>query len=467
MNRSENLRECRYCIPRTLFHQGGGRNPSRNMERKPELQTDRENPINIVVAPDYETFEILSTEPNDLVNKLFENDKEKVFLLKGSGFSMDRQVLRWMIRYKEALEKEKEIHTTMNEFINETIQDVIGFYYEYLTGQDIFKIDLEFKMDKDGLKDVYATKYNTTLREVNKNMKVILGETEREGALEDGVDQAIDKMISAGPNAIVFLVSPSGWSGLKRDGKDIIYPDNQTYVYWINTEGNLEGLTIRTNISLETSESLTKSDKKDKSYIERIKNVVRSPVSMSATSMEAVLDLIEEVSGKEFAKQRYELVNRDQLFTLNTEATRIIENLRSYLLANITVLNKESVKLFAKNVGRAILDLRKQVLDDQRKVKQSPLSTSNEYTYHNHYLENVFYNDAEMYYQLANDVSKLKGCNGGGVNQDRFIPNSLYAGFFGTNNIAITDSKCQVCGTTEDVACGWCKTCWTNYGTGA
>ncbi|HKB88728.1 MAG TPA: hypothetical protein VKC53_03710 [Patescibacteria group bacterium] len=400
------------------------------------------------VSPDPETQFIFDQRPQVLLEQLFQNDPGNVFLLKGSGFSMDGQLESWINGYKNALDKNESLEKVRHLLIQKTIQDVIGFYYEYLSKQDIFPINVEFQIDENNQRVVYAPKYSETLESVTLP-------DERGGALIEGVKKAVEIMINSDPETIVILNSPKGWSGLTREGKEIVYPDNQSYVYWINSEGNLEALTIRTNIDLETSEKLVGINKDKGSIKDRLKTVVSNPISKKINGFEGVLDLIEQISGQTFDKIRTEIRNKDTLFTLNSDAQKIIDNLTSFLNENITHLSLQNIKILAKEVGKAVLDLAKQTLTEEKPKSYY----SNRYQgIHPH----NFYNDGlDQYRALAQKVREIPGCNGGGTTESQAMSS--------VNNIkqiAIESNGkiCRICGTSDGVACGWCKPCWKRHG---
>jgi len=405
------------------------------------LKTEEKPQNNWVVAYDLDTITLLNSDPNFLLQKMFNDDPDKIFLLEKTGFNMSMQIQTWINLYRTAIEENGNLDEVKNLLINKTIQNVIGFYFEYLTKQDIFPISVEFKEKDNGEKIIYASKYNQTLESVTLS-------TERDGALAEGVKQAVEILINSSPETVVFLTSPKGWSGLGHD-----HPDNQTYVYWINSGGNLDALTIRTDINLTSSEKLVGIENNIETPTrERIKDVVRSPRNINANSFEAVLDLIEETSGQTFTKQRQEIQNREKLFTLNENASAIITNLKKYLIANISHLNENSIRLFVIEVGRAILDLAKETLQPEAKqVSYFFDSRRPIFNYQDQYAK---------YNSLYQQVRAILGCNGGGID----TLNSSFG--MAQAQIEIGGHRCQKCGTTEKVACGWCKPCWKIFGTG-
>ncbi len=407
------------------------------------MSKETDTTLEFAVDLDVETDYIFRTDSQIILRQLFQNDPNQVFLLENTGFSMGKQLETWINATKASIKDNTSLEKMQNIFVSKTIQDVLGFYFEYLSGQDVFPIQVEFIEDIDSNKTVYASKYSQTLESVTLP-------NERDGALAEGVKKVVKLLIDSGPETIVFLPSPSGWSGLGHT-----HPASQTYAYWINENGNLDALTIRTDISLDINEKLVQVDGKNNSLKERIKNVVSSPQCIHANSFDAVLDLIEEASGHKFQKQRDEIKNYKQLFTLNDEAENIVNNLKSDLLNNISHLNLDSIKIFAELVGKAILDLRKQVLDTKHKK---------EYVASGVYTEYQYASWIDMYEQLAIDVQQQEGCNGGGGDsQSESLLQQLFKGVDGNPKYV---ENCGVCGISIKafIASGYqCPSCKQIY----
>ncbi|MFI5241338.1 MAG: hypothetical protein ACHQUA_02785, partial [Microgenomates group bacterium] len=296
-----------------------------------EIETQRHDisPFQtFVVTPDYETDQILNGRPKEILNHLFNNDPLRVFLLEGTGFSMEAQLQTWINGYKEAIETGGDLQEAQMKFVQRTIRDVVGFYYEYLSGQDIFPIEVEFQQKEDGEKTVYATRYGKSLENITQ-------ENERDGSMARGIKKVVEILKESGPETVVILNSPAGWSGLSRDNKPVFYPDNQSYVYWINKDGDLDAMTIRTKIGLETAEAISGIESRPyMDTIGRIKSVVETPVPVDAKNFEEVLDLIEKTSGFKYPKIRREIENRNSLFELNDQAAAIILDLKVSLEEN-------------------------------------------------------------------------------------------------------------------------------------
>lgn len=414
------------------------------MERIAQLQTNTQKPQEFSVGLDTEGFKILESDPEDLLDSLFENKNQKVFLLKGTGFSMDRQLQSWGTLYKEAIEKNTSLETVKQLIIQKTIEDVVGFYFEYLTKQDILPIRVEFKENEEKQKIVWASHYQQTLESLAKP-------EEREGALSEGVKKTVEILTKSGPETVVVLVSPHGWSGMKRDGKEVVFPNTQTYVYWINKEGDLDAITIRTDINLGISEKLVQVDTNlPTSTKERIKKVVSSPRKLNANSFEEVLDLIEEVSGCSFSKQRSEIINRSKLFTLNDEASLIVKNLKEYLDGCTSHLSIDNIRSFVIGVGKAILDLAKQTLPVPKMSTSVRVYNMHEFN-HNVYQS---YQEAE-YNSLYEQVRAIVGCNGGG--KDTTLNTMIGSMSFAMAQMEGGITYCPVCNTK--LVCGHCSKC--------
>jgi hypothetical protein len=432
-------------------------------ERIVQVHTETHNKPEFVVAYDHDTYKIVTTPPSELIEEYFQDDLDSPFLLRKTGFSMEMQLLRWINKHNEAY-RDGDLERTRQNFIQETVQDVISFHYEYQSGQDIFPINVEFVEDPNGIKTVYATKYHESLKTVNKNLELLTGQKERNGAMAEGVDTAIDIITTSENNVAVVILSPKGPSGIYQDGKEIIYPDHQMYVYGINNGGDLDAITIRSSTSLEASERmLGLHPKSDQSTKERIENVVRTPLRIKAESLSDALDLLENASGRKLLKQRNELTNRHDLFNLNEEASKVVNNLQSFLMVNITDLSRENIILFVTAVGKAILDLENLVLPPQEQ------HVAHQKFYTDVYEPNKGYIEMSSYQTLYDRVKQRKGCNGGGQTES-FVPNTLEAALFGTNNVVIEGlgkyvKNCPCGAVIEDyISKGYiCKQCGGTY----
>ncbi len=336
----------------------------------------------------FETKPHFEESTRQRLNRLFRN-QDNVFLLQGSGFNMTNQIDQWVNEFNY-FDPE-----TKSRLVEKIMSDVTGFYHEFLSKRDVFPFDLEFKNNEHGEKIVYASKYGQPLENITDS-------NEREGSLLEGIKTAIELMKNAEPNTVIYLTSPEGWSGLPTGA----HPDSQTYVYWIDKDGDLKAMTLRTDIDLQSSEKLIGTKQEDKSNTERIKDVVKTPIEMKVVNdgFIAVLDKIEEASNRKFNKLRNEVRNRDlykELAGNEDHAVKIILNqLRQSIVQNINGSDDYSIKNLATIIGRSILDMQNEVNKRIKRYKESTIV--------------VGYDSPETKYQvLAQEVKEIKGCSNG------------------------------------------------------
>lgn len=331
----------------------------------------------------------------DLLNRLFSNN-ERLFLLNETGFNMVNQIDQWIKEFNAYDPESKRI------LVEKVMSDVTGFYHEYLSKRDIFPFDLEFKMDPNGEKIVYASKYHQPLENITNS-------NERDGKLLEGIRVAIELMKNAEPNTVVFLTSPSGWSGLSTGE----HPDSQTYVYWITQNGDLNAMTLRTDIDLLSSEKLVGINTQNESARLRIKDVVSTPIEIHVVkdAFIEVLDAIEEASGQKFPKLRNEIENRDIYKSLtgeeDVEIKFILDRLQEFLAEEINGNDDISIKNLTMAIGKSILDMQHAVNKRINKFNNQTNVVSG-------------FDSPEVKYQvLHQEVKKILGCSNGIQEQQR------------------------------------------------
>ncbi len=371
---------------------------------------------------------------HDLFQRLFIG-YEKVYLLQGSGFNMTNQIDQWIRDFDPNDQESKKI------LIEKTMSDVRGFYHEFLSRRDIFPFELEIRKNETGERYVYSTKYDQPLENITQA-------NEREGALLEGVKIATEMIINSEPNTIIILNSPEGWTGLPTGA----HPDNQTHVYWVGLDGDLKALTLRSDIDIVASEKLVGLDGVNLSLINRIKNVVRNPISVAVVNdgfIEA-LDLIEKASGHELNKLRHEIQNRDTYIELtgeeDLEIKQVLSDLELFLNEEINDRSEQTIKKLAFNIGKSILDMQNAV--NKREAK------------YNNQTMVVGYDSSEIKYQvLSQQVKEILGCSNGIREQrsfdfDRFGSldfNCPSCNRKNTRPLGQLISNCQHCGA--DVRC--------------
>lgn len=326
------------------------------------------------------------------VDGIFEEfrKKEPAFLLLGTGFNIKTQVQRW----QELANKGPE--TATQEIIDQTILDIQGFFNEYLSGNDIFPIDAELKKE-NGENKIVSPKYGVLFID-------IVDQKEREGALHQGL-KTVTQILEQGlqPESCILLVSPPGWSGYEVNGKKIIYPDNQIYIYFVDKNGDLEALTLRTDISVEESLFLTKIKQSNDERL-NIKKVVSSPIVLSAENIPQVLTEIETRLNRKFPDLKQQLFDRQTIFKIKGAAAEIIANLKTDLQERLQRFDSENISTFIRLVGKCILDL-----ETITHIKEP----KNQYDYL--YLTRQNEPEYAHYENMLQSLQTKAGCNGGGM----------------------------------------------------
>lgn len=360
-----------------------------------------------------------------LLNRLFKQHEE-MFLLQGSGFNMANQIDQWLNEFDPSNPETKQ------RIIDKTMSDVRGFYHEFLSRRDIFPFDLEIRTNNENRKYVHSTKYDQPLENITRA-------DERDGAMLDGIKIATNLIANAKPGTVVFLNSSKGWSGLPTGA----HSDNQTYVYWIDNEGDLKALTLRSDIGIQTSEKLVGIEKIEASLIDRIKNIVKKPVAMRVVGdgFIQVLDLIENASGEKLNKLRHEITNRETYIQLtdkeDQEVKQILDNLESFLNFEINDKDEATIKKLAAAIGKSILDMQHAVNKREAKYNSETRAV-------------VGFDDDRVKYQvLSQEVKQILGCS-----------NGIKERSFGFDSKGPLDFSCHKCnGTNTRPYEGYCTEC--------
>lgn len=358
----------------------------------------------------FETKPHFEESTKQRLNRLFQN-QEKVFLLQGSGFNLVNQIDQWVNEF-DYFNPE-----TKSRLVEKIMSDVTGFYHEFLSKRDVFPFDLEFKNNEHGERIVYASKYDQPLENITDS-------NEREGSLLEGIKTAIELMKKVEPNTVVFLTSPEGWSGLPTGA----HPDSQTYVYWIDKNGDLKAMTLRTDIDIESSEKLIGRNSNNKNEKVRIKDVVKTPVVMKVVGdgFIEVLNKIEESADRKFDKLRDEIKNRENYKNLTSKdditVKIILDQLRLFIEVNVNEKDDDSIRDLALGIGKSILDMQNAVNRRTKKYDEQTLI--------------VGYDSPEIKYQiLAQEVKQILGCSNG-IQERRG---------FGFDSKGPLDFRCHIC----------------------
>lgn len=358
------------------------------------------------------------------------------YLLPGTGFDVRAQINK-LVRTEDIV-----------QFLKDTEEDIRHFAIEYPLQRLVFPIFLDI-----------STKDNqprlTTPRYGNQVYEDIISEQERAGSVKRSIQHIESFLVMAPVGSMAVLVSPPGWSGLdNRQGGEVVFLDNQTYVYK-KTKDGIQGRTIRTDLSLEESEeflerleSLTVNPQALQSKEDRIVNVVSSPAFFTGgeNTFEAVADLIKKVKRDYFAyKNRpfeeiyHDLSLGDKLLDQNKEINQYVEPLlaqfRAFVLRQGTVLSDEVLDKIEAELGKTILRIH-QAIKIGNPQKEA--------------VERLVYASDDQLRGAHIDLILMPGCNGGGSSAFRTSLGVREAALvYGSDEYGSLAFKCPKCGRTN------------------
>ena len=127
------------------------------------------------------------------------------------------------------------------DWVAVTEEDVKGYKLEYPEQGLTFPIYNRIQK-VDGKDRIVSHKYG-------KLWVDTVSEEEREGSVKRAIEKA-EGFLLGGDGRIAVISSPAGWSGMRYKGKEITYPDSQTYI--IQRQGNeIVGFTVKTDFGYE------------------------------------------------------------------------------------------------------------------------------------------------------------------------------------------------------------------------
>jgi len=343
-------------------------------------------PLKLVTAIPSEVSQVLDVEIDDLFEELFE-DQDNKYLLPGVGFSVKKQVKLLIDDYREILNKGGVIDDVLPLWLERTREDIELFCYEYPLGMFVFPNRIEVGENKEGGTVFYAPRYRKNL------MDTILPQ-ERDGAVVEGIKRTEELFGVIPNNSCALLVSPLGESGLQDDrGSEIEYLDTQIYTYLKDQEGEVQSVTLRTDLSLgECEELILGAPEKRKTIWERAKIVASTPRASVAGSFEEVVELLESLTGRNYQNLYKEIDKWSKSRILDPKIIARMERFETLVLENISDLTPKQTRLLAIELGKTILDIYLVIQDESGDPAGSKYS----------------------YFDALSKLQQLPGCNGGG-----------------------------------------------------
>lgn len=375
--------------------------------------------------------------------------------LPGTGFQIQTQ-LNLLFPELRNINSEEKKREKINQWLSQTSEDIKGFALEYLALGLVFPIF--YKIDwVDGEKRIVAPLYG------NKKMADTVSWDERNGMVKKTLLEKIEPFLLNAPNeSIAVMTSPSGWSGLKDGkGKEIVYPDSQTYIFQKKDE-EIVGFTIRTDFSYgEHREFLKRADNKELTLNSSVSDYVSSVVLKERNSelnnlqnIEDVVDLMRDVrfdlSGgslftykKRFWAEVYSnLERRDELWKFDEHTQKIVTEFKEFIMSSELSMEqiKEALAVTILRVAKFLRGEKKQ----RRPIESSFIPVSLDISYG----------------KILSEVQEIPGCAGGGntglVNSlTPRLGETIFGEDFGYE--FDQDGPCKTCGA--DVKCGPCGIC--------
>ena len=380
-------------------------------------------------------------------------DSEEIFSLPGTGFNVRLQT----DKLKNNLEKEPDKQKGVENWLEQTKEDIWGFWLEYLAREPLLPINIRLG-NFEGEERIIAPKY------ASQPWIETITDQERNGAVKESAEKIEQFLISAPPGSIAILTSPPGWSDLKDEGGNSIYYSNtQTYIFSLNKDRELTAVTATTDLTLTENELFLVNsgnyiNNELQSTHERIEEVVRKPVLLEANNnygfnIEGVIRTIAAINPEaaDFEKIFHSLGNLEKLSQINDEVSMVIQNFQEELWNNV---DDENFSNFAGNLlGQTVL----QISRLNRTVQKSYSSQA------------IHYPIAPMtkheYRQELRHLQTLGGCNGGGQTTAINTP-------FGSRGVTVEKSgvfvkNCGNCGAEigKIICAGYrCPKCGGIYG---
>lgn len=194
--------------------------------------------------------------------------------------------------------------------------DLYGYYLEYIRQQAILPFTLRFDEDYQLIGDFYG----------KKPLREMINPEEREGALKEGIVDLEKKLKILSSGQMILRVSPLGWTNLGYE-----FDETQSQIFW-KENGNIRGLTLRSNISLDEIigmfQSLGINLPDDLSDKEKIKRIVRENIELPSDFN--IEDLIEKYflfdhRGESLAPQYQQWLRQDGVFASYDEIREMVD----------------------------------------------------------------------------------------------------------------------------------------------
>ena len=351
---------------------------------------------------------------------LYQNPATRIFMLPGTGFDMGKQIETWINTYFSGQRAGESFTEVKQQLIEKTLQDIEGFYWEYLARRMVLPIRVA-RASLNGQPRLIAPNYGDSAQRPYEDLVKI---EERDGVVRKAIAGMAELMAKAPPGTVAMITSPPGWSGLRdSEGNLISYQESQTYVFRIREDGTPEGLTLRTDMILREHERLVAllDGKFDSSELpadvfSRIKNVAGQVTVFQETAGEngfhRVLRAIKAVKTSPYTlidRERDEMRTFEEMAEdidatpiLDGQVRLLLDHFRAEVERNLENLSPQAVRQLVIMTGRTLLAISRFSSQAQERFT-GQLSTIG--------IRTMGQSD---YLQELAFMQTMSGCNGGG-----------------------------------------------------
>ncbi|MGE5042214.1 MAG: hypothetical protein ACM3IJ_04910 [Candidatus Levyibacteriota bacterium] len=373
--------------------------------------------------------------------------ERRLYSLEGTGFHIESQIGLLVDNYKNGV--------PVAQSFQQIEQDIHGFNMEYLKEAPVFGIPLK-KREVAGETRIVGKLYADKLWEDTTDA------IEREGVVKESVRGMAKKLEKAAPGSMFVFHSGEGWSGYQVRGgnleklneedlrtgmaQEVRYPDSQTYLVKVNTDGKLTAVTLKAHMSLSQSEAfigkLTGQEIPSDTELtekERIKRVVGTVVEFSpedGKSPKDIVKVIKQIVGsnvaysdstgrdRTFDEMMFMLQNPQSLEDLDETSKRLVGNFREYAKWRMGFSDAEVESDLRTALGYTVLRLMHETQGEAEIGMYASMEEGRAYSIEE---RNIIPFDPR---KALEEMQKRPGCAGGG-NTMKVDSVSPRAGVFG------------------------------------
>lgn len=296
--------------------------------------------------------------------------------LKDTDWNSELEINTLFKNYNRYIREGKTPQEALQGSFSTVEQDIRTFTLEFIQA----KLIIPFLVSLDP-----SSQYSILSKYDNRPVVLQTSSQERLGANLDAA-KAIDAFMKTAPKGSVAIVnSPPGETGwFDRQGKPIIYTDNQMTVYIKGEDGSFRAFTIVSDLNYDQSRQysiglgVNEQSLGGVSEMEKLANIVRNPITLSfrekdQSPVDCVVDKLLSIRGtgkiriqkkdgnfefKPVSELMEGIARREDMLLFCEEAEQVISQLRKYFFAQVNNLGNFDIQKEASEiVDKAILEI--------------------------------------------------------------------------------------------------------------